>query len=145
MKKTIKLDFDLVVEGKLFAISCAAKPFKLAFQLSREFGIKLAKEKDLKFSPVGKKSQLHLNYFCAKDQRIFRLIENRGFDEERKAFAGPIFSELKDFDFTFYCESHLELESSEFLKRLRMIPEINLVTEFDPNRLKNKDYLISDQ
>lgn len=145
MKKTLKLDLDLDVPGLLFALSAGIKAYKMAYRISREFNIRLKREKDLKFSGPGKRIQLHLNYFCDTGFHSFRLIENRGFDEEKSIFSGPIFAELKDFDFIFYCESRTELNEADCMSKLRKLEGLNLVAKYDPNRIKNRDYLIPDQ
>ncbi len=144
MKKTFKLEFELEIEGELFALSSSAKAYKLAFLISRSLKLDLRKGEDLKLNLGEKKIQSHLNYICKTGYHVFRLIENKGINLESGEAFGNLFRELRDFDFIFYMESQSGLDYSEIQDKIRKLPEVNLALKFDANKLKNKEILVAD-
>jgi hypothetical protein len=144
LKKTFRLDLGLEVEGSLFALLSSAKAYKMAFLLSKALKIKLKKDPDIRVPVAGKKILYHLNYICKKDFQVFRLIENKGFEKDKTSLSAPIFEELRDFDFVFYLESQVALETDQIFERIKKMPEVSLIISYDPNKLKGKEYLVSD-
>ena len=144
MKKTFRLDLELEVEGSLFALLSSSKAYKLAFLISKVLKIKFEKNQDIRVSGPGKKILFHLNYICKNDFQVFRLIENKGFEKDETTLSNTIFPELKDFDFIFYFESQVDLETEQIFRKIKKMPEVDLIISYDPEKLKGKEYLVSD-
>ena len=144
MKKTFRLDLELEVGGSLFVLLSSVRAYKMAFLISKALRISLKKNQDIKVTGPGKKILYHLNYLCQSDFQVYRLIENKGFEKDETTLSGPIFSELKDFDFILYIESQADLETEKILNKIRNMPEVSLIISYDAESLKAKEYLVSD-
>jgi hypothetical protein len=137
MAKKFKLDFTYEWTGTLIAMVCSWPDYKLAWKLSKELGISLARQEDWEISyPDGKKNAFLLYQF-KNEYTTFRLLKNKAYLVE-KSNQQLLLPEIKEFDFILLIESDAEIDYETINQQLRGIESIQLLKNFNPETLKSK-------
>ncbi|QNL22909.1 IPExxxVDY family protein [Hyphobacterium sp. CCMP332] len=137
MAKKYKLDIAYEWNGVLLAMVCPWPDYKLAWKLSKELGIELARKKDWQILFKEDKKNSYPLYQFNNEYTTFRLLKNRAYQIEYSEQA-LLLPELKDFDYLFLIETEAEINFDAINQRIRNIDSIQLLKSFNPETLKSK-------
>ena len=139
MKKK-RLDIEYTFDFNLFGIIATVKAYKLAWELNRALGSKLAKAEDYEVLHKNKSVCNYLHYAQANEVSGLKLFKNKPNEETgAKDFLVP---EFPHFDFILLAQGEAFADSNRLQELLRNIPSIELVAFIPLAALKTKEYFI---
>lgn len=140
MAKKLKLEVSFEWNGYILAIVSSWPDYKLAWKLSRELGIELARQEEHRLTYSGDKKNSFLLYQFNNEYTTFRLLKNRAFqiEETNQPFLLP---EIKEFDYLFLIETEADIDFEGIINKIRNIESVQLLKSFNPETLKSKQNL----
>ena len=139
-KQKLELDFDYRLF--VFGLSSGEREYKLAWLINRATDIQLSKEKDFEMELKQPHNLMISNFKFETEHCIFRLLKNRliSDDESSRAF---LVKDLRSFEYLMTVDDQSDsFDAQSFLEQLKTIPELQLITSVDLNKLKDKENLI---
>ncbi|GAB3287892.1 IPExxxVDY family protein [Hymenobacter tenuis] len=140
--KTLTLDVEYDCEFDLFGLVSSTREHTLAWVLNRALHLRLVKQQDIVYDLLAKGRLVISNYMHATEHYTLRLLRNRSLDPSplKKPFLAP---DIKEYDYLLQVSSGSGLLSpEELIVQLSALPEVQLVSQFDPNDLKFKENLL---
>lgn len=140
--KTLTLDVEYDCEFDLFGLVSSTREHTLAWILNRTLNLRLVKQQDLIYDLLHKGRLVISNYLYATEHFTLRLLRNRSVDPSplKKPFLAP---DIKEYDYLLQVSNGTgALTPEELLVQLTALPEVQLVSQFDPNDLKFKENLL---
>ena len=138
--KKIKLDYTEEYDFLLLGITAYEKDYRLIWSINNSLNLALAKTDD--HEVLHKKSGEKQSYSCfsGHDENTmldFKVIAN-------KSENGLLMDELKNIDFFMVIKGEYDAHFSSSLKqKINKLENIQAVFVIDPEKLKNKERLIS--
>lgn len=145
-------DIENDVDFEVIALSTVMPDYKFVYQLNKVVGVQLKRcEKDLDF--IIKKKLVDFStyeYSNEEDQRALYVIKNNTihkiiekkvtlFGEVTKEEKIPLLSELSSFNFIIKNQGY---NSEEIIKKIKTIPNIQIVKKIDVSKIKSIHHLI---
>lgn len=140
--KTLTLEVEYECDFDLFGLVSSSREHTLAWVLNRTLHLRLVKQQDLIYELLHKGRLVISNYRHATEHYTMRLLRNRSVDPStlKKPFLAP---DIKEYDYLLQVSSGTAaLPAAELLGQLAALPEVQLVSQFDPNDLKFKENLL---
>ncbi|MBT9394016.1 IPExxxVDY family protein [Hymenobacter sp. NST-14] len=140
--KTFTLDVDYSCDFDLFGLVSSTREHTLAWVLNRALHLRLVKQPDLMYDLLHKGRLVISNYLHATEYHTLRLLRNRSVDPSalKKPFLAP---DIKEYDYLLQINNGAGLPpAEELIQQLTALPQVQLVSQFDPNDLKFKENLL---
>ncbi len=140
--KTLLLDIAYDYDFDLYGVVSSSKEYKLAWALNKVLGLRLTKQQDLCYELSGRQRLLISNFEQSTDHSTIRLLRNKaaGLCTLDKPYLLP---EIKEYDYILHITGALQqLSPRELMQQLTRLPLVQYVKQFDPIKLKYKEYLI---
>ncbi len=135
---SVEYDFDF----ELIAITASVKEYKLAWNLNRELGLSLNKEKNIEIVFLEDKLMSISNFTSKTEHQTIRLIKNRAENLEEK-FNAFLIPELRNSDyFILVADESDTFELNSFITKIKQIPFMQFVVSVEASTLKSKENLI---
>lgn len=140
--KTLILDVEYDCDFDLFGLVSSSREHTLAWVLNRALHLRLVKQQDLIYDLLSEGRLVISNYLHATEHYTLRLLRNRSVDPSplKKPFLAP---DIKEYDYLLQVSAGMVTHSpEELLVQLSALPEVQLVSQVDPNDLKFKENLL---
>ncbi|MET4106981.1 IPExxxVDY family protein [Hymenobacter sp. UYP22] len=140
--KTLTLDVEYDCDFDLFGLVSSSREHTLAWVLNRALHLRLIKQQDLIYDLFSQGRLVISNYLHTTEHYTLRLLRNRSVDPSplKKPFLAP---DIKEYDYLLQVSNGMASHSSdELLVQLSALPEVQLVSQVDPNDLKFKENLL---
>ncbi|MDU0370424.1 IPExxxVDY family protein [Hymenobacter endophyticus] len=140
--KTLTLDVEYDCDFDLFGLVSSSREHTLAWVLNRALHLRLIKQQDLIYDLFSQGRLVISNYLHTTEHHTLRLLRNRSVDPSplKKPFLAP---DIKEYDYLLQVSNGMASHSSdELLVQLSALPEVQLVSQVDPNDLKFKENLL---
>ena len=140
--KTLTLEVEYECDFDLFGLVSSSREHTLAWVLNRTLHLRLVKQQDLIYDLLHKGRLVISNYLHATEHYTMRLLRNRSVDPSplKKPFLAP---DIKEYDYLLQVSTGTSsLPPEALLGQLAALPEVQLISQFDPNDLKFKENLL---
>ena len=140
--KTLTLDVEYSCDFDLFGLVSSSREHTLAWVLNRVLHLRLVKQPDLVYDLFARGRLVISNYLHASEHLTLRLLRNRSVDPSplKKPFLAP---DIKEYDYLLQVSNGAgELAPEALLASLGELPEVQLISQLDPNSLKFKENLL---
>ncbi|SNR69156.1 MULTISPECIES: IPExxxVDY family protein [Hymenobacter] len=140
--KTLTLDVEYDCEFDLFGLVSSTREHTLAWTLNRALHLRLVKQQDLIYDLLSRGRLVISNYLHVTEHFTLRLLRNRSIDPSalKKPFLAP---DIKEYDYLLQVSNGTgPLAPEALLGSLAGLPEVQLISQFDPNDLKFKENLL---
>jgi hypothetical protein len=139
MKKS-KLKVDYTYDFGLLGISTLAKPYKLAWQLNQDLGIRLVKQQDYALANKNGEPCFYSYFLYETVLTTIRVFKNKPNEPESPKWA--LVPEHAHFDFIMMVKSDDDLLGNRLQQAIKNIPSVELVASLPLAALKSKDNFI---
>lgn len=136
----LHIDYDYSFD--VYGVVSPVKEYKLAWALNKVLRLHLTRQKDLCYDLLGKGRLLIANYSYSTAHSEVRLFRNKalGGSALKKPFLLP---DIKEYDYVLQVSGAMQqLCPHELARKLRQLPLVQYVKQFDPLYLKQKENLI---
>ncbi len=140
--KTFTLDVEYACDFDLFGLVSSSREHTLAWVLNRALHLRLIKQPDLIYDLLQKGRLVISNYLHATEYHTLRLLRNRRAEASalKKPFLAP---DIKEYDYLLQINTGGGLLPAGLLiEQLTALPQVQLVSQFDPNDLQFKENLL---
>lgn len=141
--KTFTLDVEYSCDFDLFGLVSSSREHTLAWVLNRALRLRLVKQPDLFYDLLQRGRLVISNYLHASEHHSLRLLRNRSVDASvlKKPFLAP---DIKEYDYLLQvCGGGVGLPpADQLIEQLTALPQVQLVSQFDPNELKFRENLL---
>lgn len=140
--KTFTLDVEYDCDFDLFGLVSSSREHTLAWTLNRLLHLRLVKQQDIIYDLLTRGRLVISNYMHATEHYTLRLLRNRSIDPSplKKPFLAP---DIKEYDYLLQVSNGTgPLSAEALISCLTGLPEVQLVSQFDPNDLKFKENLL---
>ncbi|SDX88943.1 IPExxxVDY family protein [Hymenobacter psychrophilus] len=138
--KTFTLDVDYACDFDLFGLVSSSREHTLAWVLNRALHLRLIKQPDLILDLLQRGRLVISNYLHATEHHTLRLFRNRSADASalKKPFLAP---DIRQYDYLLQINAGGTdlLPAPQLIAHLTALPEVQLISQFDPNDLKFKE------
>jgi len=139
MKKK-RLDIEYSYDFELIGVISSAKGYKLAWDLNRQLGVRLVKQKDvgIQFNNGITGTFAHFSYESAVN--VLRLFRNKA--NEAEAARNFLVQEYPHLDFVVLSQGADKWGSGQLQEHLRGVSSVEMVASIPLGTVKSKDYFI---
>ncbi len=138
-KTYLKLSLDLDLDFVLIAITASLKDYTLGHKINKilDFDFVRIEDHEVYFNVDEEPLEFsRFQYFIEEGEQNFFLVSNRN----REGFLIP---EMKKVDYFMIIQQYISKdEVAEILKKINLIPEVQVAATIDPHKLKSKENLI---
>lgn len=140
--KTFTLDVDYECDFALFGLVSSTRDYTLAWTLNQALRLRFVKQPELLLNLLSRGRLVFTHYLYATETLTCRLLRNRSIAPStlKKPFLAP---DIKEYDYLLQVSTGTSsLPPEALLGQLAALPEVQLISQFDPNDLKFKENLL---